>query len=590
MKKCIALVLFFTICLCPLGAYAYPADKLHSAIEGIINWKKLDNGSAVDGFLINGAFLEAAGTTAGDWFPIGLGRYGYKDDYDAYLAVIGDVISRRYKEPGKLSSAKATEWHRIALAVLAMGGDPTNIGAVADGTPVNLIADGTYNRGKTASLGKQGINGWIWGLIALDSLKYPGPAGAFNTRDDIITEILKRQLLDGGFALTGNASDPDISAMALQALAPYCNGGKKYTYTNSKTKQDMSKTVRGAVDETLAVLSSIQTGDGDYFSWGTQNVESTVQVLTAVCALGINPDKDSRFIKNGNTLIDGIMKYRQPNGGFIHSFVFDSQNPSAVPGKVNSMASEQALYGLVAYDRFVKGLNPLYDFRPEGGVPTAASPVEETKQVPVKTAEPGEEVKVEPKEEKEETPPEETGETAETVTVVFTDGDKAELDALPARLTTEHFVTVLKLIYRAEQAGDFPEKRAALEKLYDSKRIITEIQNGIEDINQTVTDKLYPFEKISLKDKATVDGIVARYNALSEYDRQKILCYEDIAKTKTQVDNLLRAIVISAVLFVLTAAMGLFIVLRIKKRRKRKMLDRMELGQEAYESLDGERL
>ena len=95
--------------------------------------------------------------------------------------------------------------------MLAAGGDPTSFG-VCDGEKIDLVADGTYNRGKTTSLGRQGINGWIWGLIALDSKRYSVPADAYYTRDDIITEILSRQLPDGGFALSGAASDPDLTA------------------------------------------------------------------------------------------------------------------------------------------------------------------------------------------------------------------------------------------------------------------------------------------------------------------------------------------------------------------------------------------
>lgn len=72
-----------------------------------------------------------------------------------------------------------------------MGGDPTRIGADENGSPINLIADGTYDRGKTVSLGRQGITGWIWGLIALDAMRYEIPNGAYYSRDDIITEILR---------------------------------------------------------------------------------------------------------------------------------------------------------------------------------------------------------------------------------------------------------------------------------------------------------------------------------------------------------------------------------------------------------------
>lgn len=98
--------------------------------------------------------------------------------------------------------------------------------------------------------------------------------------------------------------------------------------------------MRQAVDAALTVLSALQLDTGDFISWGTQNVESTCQVAVALCSLGIDPASDSRFIKNGNTLIDGIMRYRHESGGFVHSYTYDPDNPASLPDKPNSMASE----------------------------------------------------------------------------------------------------------------------------------------------------------------------------------------------------------------------------------------------------------
>lgn len=179
-------------------------------------------------------------------------------------------------------------------------GDPTNFGVDPNGDAINLTADGTYNRGFTASLGRQGINGWIWGLIALDAKHYSIPDGSYYSRADIIKEILKLQLSDGGFALTGRSADPDITAMAIQSLAPYYKSGSSYTYALTRQNgQTVTKTVKQAVNEALSCLSDMQLDTGDYISWGTQNVESTAQVLIALCCLGINPQADNRFIKTG---------------------------------------------------------------------------------------------------------------------------------------------------------------------------------------------------------------------------------------------------------------------------------------------------
>lgn len=158
------------------------AAAVTAVADCIIEWKKLDNGSSADGYLINETYLELAGSTPGDWYQIGLSRLGVEDNYAGYLAVIRDRVEERYRDPGKLSAAKATEWHRISLAVLAAGGDPRALGTDESGAPIDLIADGTYNRGLATPLGRQGINGWIWGLIALDSMRYEVPADAYYTR------------------------------------------------------------------------------------------------------------------------------------------------------------------------------------------------------------------------------------------------------------------------------------------------------------------------------------------------------------------------------------------------------------------------
>ena len=123
--------------------------------------------------------------------------------------------------------------------------------------------------------------------------------------------------------------------------------------------------MRGVVDRALDRLSALQTADGDFISWGTRNVESTCQVAVALCSLGIFPLTDERFIKNGKTLLDGIMKYRMSDGGFVHSFKYDPENPTSKPDKSNSMAGEQVLYTLAALLRCQSGMRALYDFLPE---------------------------------------------------------------------------------------------------------------------------------------------------------------------------------------------------------------------------------
>ena len=245
----------------------YTVAQISEAIQGIMTQKRSALGLSETDNLLSGDELTYAGSSATDWLPIGLSRCGVEDDYDAYLAALQSYVEQKYREPDKLDRVKATEWHRISLAVLACGGDPTHFGKDESGNDINLIADGVYDRGKTVDIGAQGLNGWLWGLITLDSMKYNIPAGSSYTRTEMIKRILSFQLPDDGFNLRfaqGSTADPDITAMAIQALAPY--------YRNSTFN------VKDPVDKALGCLSELQLDTGDFRSWGTRNSESVSQL------------------------------------------------------------------------------------------------------------------------------------------------------------------------------------------------------------------------------------------------------------------------------------------------------------------------
>ena len=566
---------------------------------------------------MNDGFLSLAGTTPGDWYPIGLGRLGITDNQTGYLAVINENVQKRYQTAEKLDRTKSTEWHRIALAVLASGGDPRHMGVNGE---IDLIADGTYNRGLTVSPGRQGINGWIWGLIALDSKRYEVPSDAVNTREDFIVEILRTQRTDGGFALTGEVSDVDITAMAIQALAPYYSSETVYFYTSSVVKTlegayaECSKTVREVIDESVAWLSSVQCSDGDFSSWGMQNVESTAQVLVALSTLGVDALHDSRFIKNGNTVLDGILKYRLSNGGFVHSFTYDPDNPTSLPDQANTMASEQVLYALVSLWRYQNGMRSLYDMRDEFSITerltidacistinlldenSSKEDIEAATsaycQIPAldrcyvnnyaKLAILAKEYGVELP---ENTPTYNGGVgDAEQPLLYFSESNKASADALPSddKLTTEYFATVTTLRYILSNSEDFEGKQAYIIKLDKAYNRILEIQAEIETIKAEIKEKLYPFDSISLSDRKMVHELYDRYMALSEYDRSQFepSDIEGLLKSKTQVDNLYLAVWISGISVTVAVIVTVVVIYRIKKRRKERAMNAMPESEE----------
>ena len=175
---------------------------------------------------------------------------------------------------------------------------------------------------------------------------------------------------------------------------------------------------------------------------------------------------------------------------------------------------------------------------------------------------------------------------SDDVLLYFSASDMDVLAALPERLTTEQYVTVTTLLDKLDRCEDFAEKTECREKLTAAKAQIEAISAEIDAVNAEILDKLYPFESISLSDKKTVDGIVARYQALSEYDRAKILHYEDVVKTKTAVDNLLRGILIGIVLTVSAAVTLTVVIVRLRRRRRRRARAMEEL-EAMYADEDG---
>ncbi len=263
--------------------------------------------------------------TVYNWPTLGLARLGYYDGLEKYLTETEDYAAQNWQS----ISRKVTDLERIALAIGAAQGDPRNFAGK------DLIAE-IYN---FPNIQAQGLNGPIFALIALDSGNYVVPAEAKWSREDLLKIILSKQLPDGGFNLRSTgSSDPDITAMALQALAPYYREGRAE--------------VRTVVDEALATLSKLQDQDGHYISWGDVNSESTAQVIIALCSLGIDPDTDTLFIKNGRTLLGNLLQFRAEDGGFKH--VLDQGT--------DAMASEQALIALASYVRFKDGKTSLYDY------------------------------------------------------------------------------------------------------------------------------------------------------------------------------------------------------------------------------------
>lgn len=279
----------------------------------------------------------AFGTDAGEWTVLSLarGEYYSKDDtyftdyYDRIVETVNQTASS-VNMNGALHKNKSTENSRLIVALSSIGKDATSVG---EWNLVEAYAINGFNWIK-----KQGLNGTIWALIALDSNNYE--TSDTTLRQQCVDEILTRQHNDGGWALHANknyASDPDITGMALQALYPYRH----------------QEAVATACAEAFACLSEIQHDNGRFASDGSECSESCAWVIVACTAWGIDPDTDSRFIKNGNSVVDGLLSHYLKN---------DAQFQHVIGAGANGMATDQACYALVAYNRFINGKASLFDY------------------------------------------------------------------------------------------------------------------------------------------------------------------------------------------------------------------------------------
>lgn len=296
------------------------------AVLFIVTPVSAQNISTIDAYKTTGQYIvqQAPNPKFGDeWFIIALARGEYDVPKDYFEKYYENVMKHVQSVKGELHNRKYTEYSRLIIALTAIGKDPTNVGGF------NLVE-------KLSDFDKvvwQGPNGAFFALIALDTWSFELPKNATTTREKLIEHILSKQLADGGWDLSGTKADPDMTAMAVQALSTY----------------EDQPDVRKSIDRALTTLQKMQDMHGGYKSWGTTNSESVAQVITALSSLKIDPKEDARFSKVFNSL---FTFYNEKDGGFKHVLTETASN---------GMATEQASYTLAAYNRFLNGKTKLYD-------------------------------------------------------------------------------------------------------------------------------------------------------------------------------------------------------------------------------------
>ena len=243
-----------------------------------------------------------------EWYIIALSNRG-DYDFSNYRRALNNYLSKN--EVGSASSRL-----KCALTYIAIG-DKTN--------PY-------VNKALGNSVGEQGIMSLVFGLHLLNN----GCECESYSVNGLIDELLSLQLPDGGFSVMGEYGDVDVTAMTVQALGVHYN----------------NPSVKSAVDDALDFLSSRQLENGGYSSYGVANPESSAQVIIMLSSLKIDICTDERFIKNGNTVFEGISKFCLDDGSFCHK----------AGGASDATATAQVLSASIAYENYKNGKAAFYIF------------------------------------------------------------------------------------------------------------------------------------------------------------------------------------------------------------------------------------
>lgn len=289
-------------------------------------------------YIQNNVPAPVVASDRGEWAVLGLARAGVELS-EAYIAAYYEKVVAYVKanigSDGVLVDPEShnptvTDNERIILALTAIGKDPANVG---DKNLLAALQD--RNIMQVTNTSDTDINGLVFGLLALNSGNY--------TQDSywLVQAILTQQNEDGSWSSSADTKpvgDVDMTAMALQALAPYYNEGD-------------DTTVNAAVDKALQWLSA------KYKGTGYTSAESCAQVVVALSALQLNANSDSSFVKTVDgaptSVLGDLLRYYLGEGqGFKH----------AASGKTaDQKATEQALYAMAAYERYCRRTNALYD-------------------------------------------------------------------------------------------------------------------------------------------------------------------------------------------------------------------------------------
>ena len=292
---------------------------------------------------------DASYSTGTWWQIVAMGAYREKYNKDKLndqqkQAIVDKTIASLANDIAKIGSSEATE----SSTINAIGNGVNLLSAL--GYDVENLT--TINRSKLkagSALKKMNLEGAKKGyfstiapyaLIALQQGNY----GSKVTEDSLISYLLSLQNSGGGWGYSGRF-DVDTTAMILQGLA------------TQRSNPEVEKAVQAGISK-LAQSYAAKTKN----TYG--NANSDAVVILALAACGIDPSRDIRFMKNGASLVDGMLTYLNAK-----------KDAFKLGARDNEMATQQAVLALIAADK-ICGTNTavnIFDFKTTEKIPAVAA-------------------------------------------------------------------------------------------------------------------------------------------------------------------------------------------------------------------------